>query len=592
MSTIITRNSATSGSTPSSLVQGELAINVTDGRLFYGSGSGNVVKEFTSISASYSATSSFITASGVYGPYGSNSVISASHAVNGGVTQLLAGSNITLSPTNGKGQVTISSTGGGGPFFNTATGSYGSFYDTTIQINPVGNIARSMSFNTTAITNGVSISGSTSPFNTYIKTENPGVYNIQFSAQVEKTDSGTDEIVIWLRKNDINLTDTATKLTLVGNNTKVVAAWNWFVNSAANDYYQIIWQSADTGMRLYAEPQDGTPGIPSVILTANRVDQFLSNTGSFSGSFTGVFTGSLHGTSSWANNSISSSFSSTASFAPNYVLTSATSSMSVATASYVLNAVSSSFASTVPASGVIGLNLSQIATGSVTASVSLTQFSVTSGSSTELIVRGNGVSIGNIITDTHTITGSLNVSGSLQATSFTGSLQGTASFASTALTASFLNDGYTILRTTADQDVVNNNTVNAPELFFSASANGVYEIDFKIILSSNNTTADSRYGFRTGTGGNILMGAGTVTNIAAAVGGATQLIQVSSSFTATVPMGTAVANLDYPLTSVGSLTLFINANDTIGVTFGNNTTTIGATTRLWKESYIKYRRIK
>ena len=52
MSTIITRNSATSGSTPSSLVQGELAINVTDGRLFYGSGSGNVVKEF-GITASY-----------------------------------------------------------------------------------------------------------------------------------------------------------------------------------------------------------------------------------------------------------------------------------------------------------------------------------------------------------------------------------------------------------------------------------------------------------------------------------------------------------------------------------------------------------
>lgn len=47
MSTIITKNSATSGSIPSSLVQGELAINVKDGRLFYGSGSGNIVKEFT-----------------------------------------------------------------------------------------------------------------------------------------------------------------------------------------------------------------------------------------------------------------------------------------------------------------------------------------------------------------------------------------------------------------------------------------------------------------------------------------------------------------------------------------------------------------
>ena len=66
MSTIITRNSTTSGSIPSSLAQGELAINVTDNRLFFGSGSGNAVKEFgvtssyafNALSASYAATAS------------------------------------------------------------------------------------------------------------------------------------------------------------------------------------------------------------------------------------------------------------------------------------------------------------------------------------------------------------------------------------------------------------------------------------------------------------------------------------------------------------------------------------------------------
>jgi len=253
--------------------------------------------------------------------------ITASYALNGGVAQLLAGPNITLSPTNGLGQVTVSATLSGSTVFNTATGSYGSFYDTTTQTNPVANIPRSMSFNSTDISNGISVSGSTNPFNTYIKTENAGVYNIQFSAQVEKTDSGTDEIVIWLRKNGIDLTDSATKLTLSGNGTKVVAAWNWFVSSAANDYYQIIWVSADTDMRLYAEPADGTPGIPSLIVTANRVDQFLSNTGSFSGSFIGIATTAsyaltasyLLGSASYSTTSsyaVSSSFAISASWAP------------------------------------------------------------------------------------------------------------------------------------------------------------------------------------------------------------------------------------------------------------------------------------
>jgi len=258
------------------------------------------------------------------------SVLSASFASNGGVTQILAGANVTIAPTNGKGQVTISATGGSGSFFNTATGSYGSFYDTTTQTNPVANIPRSMSFNTTDITNGVSISGSTSPFNTYIKTENPGVYDIQFSAQIDKTDSGADEIVIWLAKNGTALTDTATTLTLTGNNDKQVAAWNWFVNSAANDYYQIIWYSADTNLRILAETAGGGhPGIPSVIATVNRVDQFLSNSGSFSGSFSGALTGSLFGTASWAQNASTAS----------YVVT-------AQTASYVANAVSSSYAYT------------------------------------------------------------------------------------------------------------------------------------------------------------------------------------------------------------------------------------------------------
>jgi hypothetical protein len=255
------------------------------------------------LSSSYAATASIAT--------------SASYALNGGVTQLLAGPNIVLSPISGLGQVTVTANLSGSTIFNTATGSYGSFYDTTTQTNLVANIPRSMSFNNTDITNGVSISGSTSPFNTYIKTQNAGVYDIQFSAQLDKTDSGTDEIVIWLRKNGIDLTDTATAVTLVGNNAKNVAAWNWFVTSAANDYYQIIWQSADTDVRLFAEPADGHPGIPSVIATVNRVDQFLSNTGSFSGSFNGSFTGSLLGTASYATNALSASFAFTASYVNN-----------------------------------------------------------------------------------------------------------------------------------------------------------------------------------------------------------------------------------------------------------------------------------
>ena len=293
-------------------------------------------------------TASFVTGSNVFGPFGSNSIISASFAVsasrattasyalNGGVTQLLAGPNITLSPTNGLGQVTISSTAGGGGF-NTATGSYGSFYDTTTQTNVAGT-ARSMSLNTTDITNGVSVSGSTNPFNTYIKVENAGVYNIQFSAQIDKSDAGKDEIWIWLRKNGTDLTDTATSIQLTGNADHQVAAWNFFANAAANDYFQLMWYSSDANVRLHAEPAFGiVPGIPSLIVTANRVDQFLSNTGSFSGSFTGQFTGSLFGTASFALNTLTASFVTGSNVFGPFGSNSIASASFAATASYLQN---------------------------------------------------------------------------------------------------------------------------------------------------------------------------------------------------------------------------------------------------------------
>ena len=65
------------------------------------------------ISASYALTASYVlglSTSSISSSY----ALSASYAANGGVTQIIAGPNITVSPTTGVGQVTISSTGGGG----------------------------------------------------------------------------------------------------------------------------------------------------------------------------------------------------------------------------------------------------------------------------------------------------------------------------------------------------------------------------------------------------------------------------------------------------------------------------------------------
>jgi len=254
-----------------------------------------------------SLTASFISASGgITGSlFGTASyATTASYALNGGVTQLLAGSNISLSPSNGLGQVTISSTGGGGVYGNTSTGSYGSFFSTQTQTAGAINTPYSMSFNNIDISNGVTISGSAS---SSIKITNAGVYDLQFSAQLQKQGSGggVANILIWIRKNNIDLSATNTYVQLPGGtNSKTVAAWNWFLNAAAGDEYRIMWATDDINAELYYDPTPiSGPTVPSVIATVARVDQFLSNTGSFTGSFTGQ----LIGTASWATNAVSAS---------------------------------------------------------------------------------------------------------------------------------------------------------------------------------------------------------------------------------------------------------------------------------------------
>jgi hypothetical protein len=156
-------------------------------------------------------------------------------------------------------------TGATGPPGTGGLGSYGSFYDTTTQTNAVA-AGNAMRFNTTDFNSGVSIVS-----NSRITFTNAGKYNIAFSAQMEKTDGGTDTAEIWLKKNGNNVAFTNTKFYLVGNSAKEVAAWNFFVNASANDYFEIFWYSADSAVRVFAEIAGTRPAIPSIIMTVNQI---------------------------------------------------------------------------------------------------------------------------------------------------------------------------------------------------------------------------------------------------------------------------------------------------------------------------------
>jgi len=143
------------------------------------------------------------------------------------------------------------------------TGYYGSFYDTTTQ-NVVGvNTYQPVTINTTDISNQVSIANSS-----HIVVANSGIYNIQFSLQIDKSQGSLAHVYIWLSKNGVDVPNSATELAVQGTSSEIVAAWNFVVSASANDYYELMWSSTDDHIQIKARTASGVvPAIPSIILT-------------------------------------------------------------------------------------------------------------------------------------------------------------------------------------------------------------------------------------------------------------------------------------------------------------------------------------
>jgi hypothetical protein len=145
---------------------------------------------------------------------------------------------------------------------------YGSFYDTTTQTAAAINTAYAMTFNSTDLTQGVTLGSPTS--RVYVDTVN--TYNIQFSAQIVNTSGGgAHRIWIWLRKNGADVPNTTTVVRVQGSNSEAVAAWNFLLEMNQGDYFELMWAADNTGVQLQTFAASGFyPAVPSVILTVTN----------------------------------------------------------------------------------------------------------------------------------------------------------------------------------------------------------------------------------------------------------------------------------------------------------------------------------
>ena len=144
---------------------------------------------------------------------------------------------------------------------------FGSFYDTTTQTAAAINTAYMVTFNTTDLSEGVYLGSPTSRI--YADTE--GVYNFQFSAQLDKTSVGVGVVDIWYRLNGADVANSATRIRIQGINAETVAAWNFLVRMKAGDYFELAWAVDNTNCQIAASPAAAPhPGIPSVLLSVTN----------------------------------------------------------------------------------------------------------------------------------------------------------------------------------------------------------------------------------------------------------------------------------------------------------------------------------
>jgi hypothetical protein len=143
----------------------------------------------------------------------------------------------------------------------------GSFYDTGTQTT-LANTPKAMTLGNTALANFCSIADDTK-----ITTNQTGVFNVQFSAQLYRTAGGTNAHVdIWFSLNGVNIDNSNTRLTIANNSHYLVASWNFVLAMSENDYIEIMWMpSVETIQLQMEEEQPLHPATPSVIATFNRI---------------------------------------------------------------------------------------------------------------------------------------------------------------------------------------------------------------------------------------------------------------------------------------------------------------------------------
>jgi hypothetical protein len=161
----------------------------------------------------------------------------------------------------------------------TPTGYYAQYQDDNTQTIAVINTGYPIKFRTMDLNNGVSVVS-----DSRITFANTGIYNLQFSIQLENSATQENDVTIWLRKNGTDVAGSAGFVAVVakhgGVNGHVLPSWNYLLDVVAGEYYELVWSATSTSvtMPFYAAGSP-PPSTASAIFTVTQQAGIMAGTG-------------------------------------------------------------------------------------------------------------------------------------------------------------------------------------------------------------------------------------------------------------------------------------------------------------------------
>lgn len=156
---------------------------------------------------------------------------------------------------------------------------YGAFQSTQTQYG-TANAATALTYNQVDFSYGVTVKN-----NSQVHIAKPGIYNAQFSVQIQNSGTGIHQIHIWLRQEGVDVIGSTGKIDIGPKhgslNASILAGWNFYIETTFPDeHFEFMWHPSDAiNIFIPALPEQAavpgvSPYIPStasVVLTVSPV---------------------------------------------------------------------------------------------------------------------------------------------------------------------------------------------------------------------------------------------------------------------------------------------------------------------------------